>query len=792
MRNQDFTLRAAILQAQPAKRALRRKIAIGYGSTLSFISAIGIRDHVSLIFLMILWPATGIPIAFLFLLLRGTGLAFDKTSSFFLAAQSAELTEQPLFFEGRSGISWANDAFARLAGCSHTELARKRFKDLFSSETEKAALFDWTALDKHSIPSMTTLTAMNLSGNRLTLFLCIQPVFTTQLVLEGVVVSLIDVTAREAIEQNLRKTAKQAHQQAYEFRRILDSIPAAVSYWSKDGICKFANQAHRGLFSIDPTKLEGQSLQNAYGKAYYDRRAAYVVGVLAGKHQRFETIRELPQDTEPRYMHSEYVPDWNNNTVKGFYTLSYDVTSQKLAEEQAIRQQALANATSKLTGVGGWEFDPRIPELIWSETVRHIHEIPAGPLPTLSGALEFYPPGAREQVSRAIATALKAGTSFDLTLPFVTYTGRARWVRIACEPQVSEGVCNRLIGALQDVTAEVDSAKDLKTAKEAAESASRAKDEFLANMSHEIRTPLNGVLGMIALLLETQLDTEQQELARIAKSNGEALLSVLNNILDFSKIESGHLELENIEFRLRRTIDEAIDTIALKAAEKALELVIDIRPSVPCICKGDPTRLRQILINLLSNAVKFTENGDVRLTVNRLKAESGNVKLSFEVKDTGIGIAENRLTRLFTPFTQADASTTRRYGGTGLGLVICQRLIKAMGGRIHARSKCGSGTTFYFEVLLGEATETTRTLGIPNLQMINILIVDKHTASASTLSEQLSACGFNVDIAQSAAAGRQAYCQRLTYPSAYHLVFLDEGLEDPAVVELAGVFYFKT
>ncbi len=318
--------------------------------------------------------------------------------------------------------------------------------------------------------------------------------------------------------------------------------------------------------------------------------------------------------------------------------------------------------------------------------------------------------------------------------PHVQRRGKGRWIQIT-ERKTDDG---GTVAVYTDIT-------ELQGAKEAAEAANEAKSTFLATMSHEIRTPMNGVIGMSNLLQDTELDGDQREYCESITNSAENLLTVINGILDFTRVESGRLELDAHVFDLRTCTEEALDLVAVIAADKDLDLAYLVEPGTPEFLVGDSTRLRQVLLNLLNNAVKFTERGEVVLTLGgrRESGEEGALcSLTVSVRDTGIGIPKDRMDRLFRSFSQVDASTTRRFGGTGLGLVISQRLVKLMGGDISVESEEGKGTTFRFTVSLpvAEDVEARRLDNIrPELTGKRLLVVDDNATNRLILTRRAEA-----------------------------------------------------
>ena len=362
-------------------------------------------------------------------------------------------------------------------------------------------------------------------------------------------------------------------------------------------------------------------------------------------------------------------------------------------------------------------------------------------------------------------------------------TAEGRWLRIDDRRTADGGI----VSVFVDVTDLKQSEAEMAQARDAAEAANRAKSEFLANMSHEIRTPMNGVIGMNALLLRTDLNPEQRKFAEAVRFSADSLLGIVNDILDISKLESGKVRLETVEFCLETVVEDALELISSRAIEKSLAIAGYVDPGARGLFRGDPNRIRQILLNLLSNAVKFTERGHVGVEVFARPGEDGRASIRVEVCDTGIGLTPDARFRLFEKFQQADGSITRRFGGTGLGLSISRELVELMQGRIGFDDRRGGGSVFWFEIDLSPAAPTAADRAGDRLDSARLLVVDETAYTRQVLTRQLEDAGAAVRSVAVADAPRTCE-QAVAEGSGFDLILLSWPLGDAALQDLAGVF----
>ncbi len=413
-----------------------------------------------------------------------------------------------------------------------------------------------------------------------------------------------------------------------------------------------------------------------------------------------------------------------------FYAAASDVTPLELTSQRLRHSQEQMQQAGALARVGGWDYDLTTGKMQLSDEVRRIYEIDPSSALDFGVLTAFYSSDNSATLNQCMQRCMEDGTAYDFELEVVTASGKKLWARHLGNAERVEGRTVRVYGAVQDIT-------DQRLAREQALTASRVKSQFLANTSHEIRTPLNGIIGMTQLALDSQLTAEQREYLEAANTSGQNLLAIVNDILDISKIESGKLELERIPFSLPRTIFEAVRAQAGRAHGKDLELIVDVGATMPEQVMGDPVRVGQIVTNLVGNSVKFTERGEVSVT-----ATFSVTHVQLSVRDTGIGIPADRIDSIFEAFTQADGSTNRRFGGTGLGLTITLELVKAMGGHIEVESRPGEGSTFHVWLPLPVAPSQPR-LTAP-ARGLRVMVIGGNPRSHAVTLSQLQQLGCEV------------------------------------------------
>jgi len=607
-----------------------------------------------------------------------------------------------------------------------------------------------------------------------------------------------------------RKRAEQAHE---ESRVLLQSVFSSVDLGvfvvdvTNGGDFRFVeiNPAYERLTGITSKQIRGKTPRDLVPMI-----PSEMAECLCASFRRGTESAGPIEYEEPFFVHGRLVwwltrltplRDSVGNVVR-LVGRSLDITERKTIE---LRFQSLTERLQLATEaaqVGIWDFDLVQRRLVWDNRMHELHGVTASEFDGSyqSWRARLHPEDA-DRVEQEARDAAEGRKPFNTSFRIIRPDGEERVIRACAHVQLNPaGRAVRMVGVNWDVTAERLSQSEIVRARDEAErlngelenalgranqlaqeaaAATVAKSEFLANMSHEIRTPLNAVIGMSGLLLGTELSKEQREYAETIRSSGDGLLGLLNDILDYSKIESGRLDLEQRPFDLRECLESALDVMAGRAAEKAVDLLSAMEPGVPESIESDDTRLRQVLVNLLSNAVKFTSHGEVFLSVAVAGRTEGKVRLRFSVHDSGIGIPIERMDRLFKTFSQVDASTTRQFGGTGLGLAICKRIVELMGGRIWVESTHGKGSTFAFEIPVtpGATTKSFAAVRSPVLAGRRVLIVDDNATSCRILSQQLITWGV---VPRSVASGSEALTVLAQEPA------FDLALVDVEMPELTG------
>ena len=666
-----------------------------------------------------------------------------------LEIQMAGLQEaaNPMIISTRGGtIVWANRAFEELTGYSPEEVAGRETRllrsglqpDTFYTELWKTILSGrkWRGelINRRKDGSLyneeMTITPLRNRRGEISHFLAIK----------------LDITERQ-------RQAKHNHLLAQAVEHSSELIGIA----NHEGLITFVNSAFRKAIGFSNDELIGRyfsmflSCNNPAGL-----KEQIAAKSFEGSGWQGECLVSRSDGSDfPAYLSSRTIKD-NECKVVGVIGIAQDISARKSAEEalRASEEQfrQLAENIREVFFVSMPDpirvtyVSPAYEE-IWGRPVQDVYARP-------DEWIKAIHPEDQEAAASFFLQCMEGRTT-DNEYRIIRPDGSLRWIRNRTFPVLdAQGQFYRVVGTAEDITDRKQHQRELEKAKEAAEAANRAKSEFLANMSHEIRTPMNGIIGMAELLLETNLTDEQTEYLQMLKTSADSLLTIINDLLDFSKIEAGRLELDYVTFDLRKSLGTLMKTAAVRAERKGLELIYSVHPGVPSILLGDPTRLRQVILNLVENALKFTEKGEVVLEVEVESVDSDSVVLHFRVRDTGIGIPADKQKSIFDSFSQVDSSTTRKYGGTGLGLTISSRLIALMGGEIWVESELNKGSTFHFTARLKASTVSLpRALPPSSLQGVSVLIVDDNETNRRLLEQTVTGWGMKPILAASAADG---------------------------------------
>ncbi|EEF58385.1 response regulator [Pedosphaera parvula] len=588
----------------------------------------------------------------------------------------------------------------------------------------------------------------------------------------------LEILQRNLHTQELLEQVKTTEERT---RLILDSADEGIYGMATDGQITFVNTATCRMLGFAPEEMIGQKAHPLIhhhrpdGSPYPIEECPMRAACQAGEVRRVDDEFLWRKDGTGFPVEYATTPIVKDGKILGAVVSFTDITERKRAQEELAYRLTFQRALLESIPYPMFVKDAHARFISCNKAYERVFNTMADFLKGKTVLdLEYLPEVDRRKFHDEDTAVIREASRRSYELPIQYADGRTHTTLYSVDGfKLCDGSPGGLIGLLVDISDQKRVAEELRLAKAKAEEATQMKSMFLANMSHEIRTPMNAIIGLSHLALKTQLTPKQRDYIGKVHNAGTSLLAVINDILDFSKIEAGKLDLEVVDFKLDEVITSVTTLTAQKAHEKGLEFLAHVTPGIPEFLLGDPLRLGQILTNFVNNAVKFTERGEIRLNIELIERTGEKLQLKFSVRDTGIGMTTEQAAKLFQPFTQADMSTTRKHGGTGLGLTICRRLVELMGGRIWLESEPGAGSTFYFTVWLSIGNRQGTGKIIPEkLAELRVLVVDDNPAACEILEEPLANIVKRVDVVASGKDAITAVKQK-DASEPYDILFMD-------------------